>query len=1416
MAHLSLSLLGTFRVVLGGKVVNGFTSDKVRALLAYLAVEAHQAHRRESLIGLLWPERPERQARQSLSQALSNLRHLLEGDSQATPFILADYHTVQFNPAGDYQLDVDNLLALVKASTVHIHAGLERCKACLSRLEDVVLLYSGPFLPGLSLADSPAFESWALVERTHLEQIINDTLARLAHSYETRQAYPQAIDYVRRELELDPWREAAHQQLLRLLTLNNQRHEALIHYAGYRRVLADEMGVEPEAQTQALYEQIRAGQLLPVMPNVPVQARDGRQTIPQFGNFYGREADLRQLETWLLAAHCRAIAVLGMGGVGKTALAAKLVHIISEREETAFDHLWWHSLLNAPPLSELLADLLRSLFMPNLISIPDNLDQQLALLLAQLQQKRCLLILDNAESILETGTRAGAYRVGYDVYGQLLNYIGRHEHQSCLLLTSRERPQGWARLERDTSLVRSLTLSGLSTEASRTLLRQQGLTIEASPETTLIVRYAGHPLALKLVAETIAELYFGDVTAFLKDETLIFADIRDVLDQHFARLSPLEQELMTWLAIEREPVSVQTLENDLLGPVTPRECLEALRALQTRSLLEKQDTGFTLQNVIIEYVTERFVEQIYLELTQDRLETFNRYPLLKAQTKSYIRESQRRLILQPLSERLVAQWGQAGLENKLRSHLDWLRKVLPRGYAGGNILNWLLHLSSDLTEADFSHLGVWQACLQGHTVQDVDFSGADLRGSVFTDSFGAISSVAFSPDGHFLAAGTVDGQVRLWRAADGEALLTCQGQYIISVCFSPDGNILASGEGNSSIQLWDVSGSLETGQGQCLQTLQGHTQPISSLCFSPRGNILASGADDWCVRLWDVTKLGDVGGGQCLQILSGHTRAVHSVAFSPDGTILASGGGDKTVRLWDMTKPQNRIDKTPFQILRGHDGTVNSVCFSPDGQILASGSDDWTVRLWGVSNPQEVNAGRSLQILRGHTKAIQSLCFSPDGQILASGSEDQTVRLWDISIPSQAYNEQTLKILQGHTQPVFSVQFSPDGQSLASAGFDQTIRVWDITDPGGVGADQSRQILQGYSNRIRSFCFSPDGQLLAGGADDQMIYLWDMTRLQRSESNQRPKVLQGHHHWVFSLCFSPDGNILASGSVGTAVYLWEMTKLAERQPYQPVILRGHHHWVYSLCFSPDGNILAGSSGRGIIDLWDVTKLAEIDSGQGFQTWQGHSDQILSLCFSPDGNTLASSGRDSRVCLWPMSEGQIGETRPEAVILEGHTGWVSSVCFSPDGNILASASHDQTLRLWDVSQAQDLADQPTFRILRGHDGAVKSVCFSPDGQVLASGGNDQSVRLWDIHTGQNLKILRGHQGMVWAVCFSPDGLLLASSSTDGTIKLWDTPTGQCLKTLRPDRPYERMNITGATGLTEAQKTSLKALGAVEVD
>ena len=205
-------------------------------------------------------------------------------------------------------------------------------------------------------------------------------------------------------------------------------------------------------------------------------------------------------------------------------------------------------------------------------------------------------------------------RAGYEGYAQLIRRLAENRHNSALLLTSRERPQGLARWEQDLPWVRSLQLEGLDSTAGQAILTARGLGSQGVDGDALVQRYSGHPLALKLVAQTIQDLFAGDIGAFLASDVVIFDDIRVVLDQQFARLSDLEREILIWLAIEREAISVQTLRNNLLHSTASQAVVEAVRSLQRRSLLEKSGAGVTLQNVIIEYTTAYLVEHVSQEI----------------------------------------------------------------------------------------------------------------------------------------------------------------------------------------------------------------------------------------------------------------------------------------------------------------------------------------------------------------------------------------------------------------------------------------------------------------------------------------------------------------------------------------------------------------------------------------------------------------------------------------------------------------------------------------------------------------------------------------------------------------------------------------------------------------------------------
>jgi len=1081
----------------------------------------------------------------------------------------------------------------------------------------------------------------------------------------------------------------------------------------------------------------------------PLKRVDLREAV-DVSVFYGRATELDLLEKWILKEHCRVVALLGMGGIGKTFLATKLVHKIQQQ----FEYIIWRSLYNAPPLFELLANLIQFLCDAEVIptELPNSVNGRISQLVNYLEKQRCLIILDNVETIMQSAALAGSYREGYEDYGQLIRRVGEAPHISNLLLTSREKPKDVASLEGIVMPVRSLRLSGLKAVEGKKIF-EQGFSGLESELITVVDRYSGNPLALKIVATTIQDVFDGNLSEFIKQDMAVYGDIRELLQQQFKRLSNLEECVMYWLAINREPILVSELREDIASQILPQKLLEVLESLRRRSLIERSASLFTLQAVVMEYMTEKLVEQVCEEIKTEKFELFRCLALMKATTKDYVREAQIRQIIKPIIDGLfVILETKRNIENQFTKVLTKLQEESPlaREYSAGNIINLLCYLKTDLRGYNFSNLSIWQADLRRIKLHDANFTNANLAKSVFAETFGGVLSVAFSHDDKLLAIGNTDGEIRLYQVVDWKHILSCKGHtnWVVSLAFSSDNSTLASSSTDYSVKLWNLS------TGKCLKTLKGHDNDVWSVVFSPDSDMVISGSDDHTIRLWDVHT------GECLRVFQGHINWVLSVAFSPDGLTLLSGSDDHTIRLWDVHTGEC------LRIFKGHLDGVRSISLSPNGQTLVSSSDDCTVRLWDVST------GECLKILQGHSNRVFSVAFSSQADILASGSFDQTVKLWDVS------TGECLRTFQGHSNWVFSIAFS-SGNVLASGSYDQTVRLWDVS------TGECLRTFQGYSNQVISVAFSPDGQTLVSGSDDYTVRLWDVS------TGKILRTFQGHSNWVYAVVFSLQGNTLISCSGDKTVRLWDVKTGKTLRTFQ-----GHSGEIWSVAFSPDSQTLVSGSDDHTVRLWDVS------TGECLRIFQGHNDGVWSVAFNTQGTMIISGAWDQTIRLWDVKTGQVLRT------FQGHTNWIWSVTFSPQGTILASGSLDHTVKLWSISTGE------CIKTLQGHTNWVRSVAFSWDGQMLASSSHDCTVRLWDVSSGQCIKTLQGHRNWVWSIAFSPDNQTLVSGSEDETIKLWDVRTGKCLKTLEAEKPYERMTITGITGLTDATIAMLKVLGAVD--
>jgi WD40 repeat protein len=1120
----------------------------------------------------------------------------------------------------------------------------------------------------------------------------------------------------------------------------------------------------------------------PIDPSIPPTSQTDWGEAPDVSSFYGRHSELEQLQQWVQRDRCRLIGILGMGGMGKTALVTKLARRLADDEPkseaetlrlspngclpTPFQSMIWRSLRNAPSRDTVVSDWL------SVLSGRTETQPDLARVVHYLKTQRCLLVLDNFETILNRG-RAGDYRPGYEDYGELLRLLGSTQHQSCLLLTSREKVLELVPLEGEALPVRCLTLQGCN-ETARQLIRVRGLRGTPEQQQALCDRYSSSPLAIQIIAATIRDLFDGDIGTFLQQDALLFNGLRRLLDQQFERLSPLEQAIMFWLAINREWTALEELKQDLLLPVTSHQVLEAVESLHWRSLIEKQSGSYTQQPVVMEYITERLTEQVSAEIVAIRhqllpLNPFLRcYALLKTTAKDYVRITQSRLILEPicnllqttlLSRRVVVEHLKAAIaqyQAAVGIQLDAMPhesdfEVDP-SYAAGNLLNLLCHLGADLSGLNLSGLAVWQAYLPNVPLPHTNFARADLWRSQLTDTFGAIFAAVFSPDGDRFVTGELGGYLRCWRVSDGQAawIVKACNTRIYSLAFSPDGTTLAIGSGDHTVEFWDAA------TGHHLRSLSGHCDQICSIDFHPTGKLLASASCDATIRLWDIDT------GACVHVFedlppSGHANQIYCLRFSPEGNVLISGSSDRTLKVWDAKARQLR------QTLVGHDGHVLSVAVHPQGHLLASGSADGTVKLWCLER------GILLHTWSGHTAHVLSVRFSPDGALLASGDSDATICLWD---SQTGHLVNTLH----HSHWVRAVAFSPDGRTLLSGCSGYSLKLWDV------GTGHLLRTWSGYSNWIWTTAWSQDGTKLVSGGGDRTVRIWD------ARTGECLQTLRGYTSWVLAATCNPDCSLVANSGGDNSIVLWNANSGQALKT-----LTGHTSQVFCLRFSPTEGILASSSSDYSVRLWDVL------SGQPLRIMQGHQDWVRSIAFSPDGKLLVSVGQDLVMNLWDVRTGGCLRT------WRNFDAWVWSVSFHPDGKRVVTASRNQ-LTLWDIR-----ANSP-LKTYEGHTKQIRSVVISPDGCWLASGGQDNLIHLWDIDTGKILQTFSGHTEQVMSVNFSPDGRYLLSGSADETIRIWDIKTGQLGQTLRAEGLYEGMNIAGVRGLNEDAIATLKQLGA----
>lgn len=622
MPHLTLGVLGTLQIALADATSSKLESDKTRALLAYLAVQADHAHRRESIIGLLWPEQPEETARHNLRQALFNLRRALGDHSAIPPFFFITRDKIQFNRASDYYLDLAEFDAHLAATDRHAHGQMETCAACMSNLQQAIDLYRGNFLQDFFLEDSAEFEAWALSLREQLHRRAQESLTHLANYYENLREYERAQRFVLRQLDLDSWREEAHCQLMRLLALGGQRGEALIQYEKCRRILSENLGIEPSVETRALYQQIK-DQLQALKTKGETNIRQAQIHQPfslsvSLTLFFGRDRELSEITEMLADQNCRLVSLVGAGGIGKTRLALQAASNLKAKFADGVIFVPLAPLNSSAFISSAIGEAVGLIFSGQMEPKPQ--------LLHYLREKQMLFVLDNLEPLLADET----FPVnGAGLFVELLAYAP----QVKLLITSREPinlNHEWVFQLGGLDLPPNLRAGSFEQSSAVALFVQSarraqiGFRVKEQDRTAvsrICQLVGGNPLGIELAASWVRTLSCSEIAQEIERNLDFLAvskrdvperhrSMRAVFDSTWHMLSAAEHQALAKLSVFRGGFNRAAAEQ------VAHASLSVLSLLIAKSLVRRIEGGrYGIHELVRRYAREKLIKDGGLDAT---------------------------------------------------------------------------------------------------------------------------------------------------------------------------------------------------------------------------------------------------------------------------------------------------------------------------------------------------------------------------------------------------------------------------------------------------------------------------------------------------------------------------------------------------------------------------------------------------------------------------------------------------------------------------------------------------------------------------------------------------------------------------------------------------------------------------------
>jgi WD40 repeat protein len=1090
-------------------------------------------------------------------------------------------------------------------------------------------------------------------------------------------------------------------------------------------------------------------------------------------HYWRREVDLAWLKKKLLREDAgvstitpgQAYGLQGMGGIGKTVMAAALAHDQEVRQKFP-GGIYWLTLGQNPNLLELQNRLLRQLTGSKQTVTTE--EEARDALREALEGRKALVVVDDAWVI----DHADAFNVT--------------AAPARLLFTTRNN-EVLVALGIDAYRVDVLTAS----DALKLLAEWVG---ETSPdklpsEAAQVARECGFlPLALAMIGALIRLQPAGWKDAL---DCLRASDLEDLkrafpgypypnllraIEVSIDALEAPEREWYLDLAVFPEAHAIPETALSLLWELDLRHTRSRMARLAARSLAmwaagETSLILHDLQRDLIHKRRENELPTLHLRLTAswDALPKLDLYAwrwvsyhLIRAGLKDNLRRLlldfdylQAKLMATDANE-LIGDYDYLAEDEELhllQSAIRLSSPVLARdplqlaGQLTGRLLG-IVDFEVLLQQAAKSKVRPW-LCPSGHSLTAP--GGPLIR--TFEGHTGSVRAVAVTPDGSRAVSGSDDHTLKLWDLCSGQMIRTFEGHSdtVNSVAVTPDGCWAVSASTDKTLRLWD----LETGE--TIRTLKGHARAVKVVVVTSNGSRALSSSSD-SIRLWDLET------GQTIRTLEGHTNTINAVAATPDGRRAVSVSEDHTLRLWDLESGQMiRSMMVKYDEIRMH-----VVAMTSDGRRAVAGCEPDNARLW------DLESGQQSHVLMGHASWISAVAVTPDSRRAVSASWDHTLRVSDMD------TGRTICTLEGHTKEVNAVAVTPDGRRAVSAADDYTLRLWDL---------ENGQPIHPLGHRMRgvsAVAVTPDGRRAVSASADlerakgvaYTLRLWDMCSGQtiitfqgQWQGNPYSNAYRVRQYYsVSSVAVTPDGRRAISASENYTLQAWDL------EIGQMILtLEGHRGPVNDVAVTQDGCRAVSASDDRTLRVWDL------EIGQMIRTLQGHTERVNAVSVTPDTRRAVSASDDQTLKVWGLKSGRHLRT------LQGHGSPVSAVAITSDSRRVVSASKDHTLRLWDLNSGR------TICTLEGHKDGVNAISVTPDGRAV-SASDDRTLRLWNLGTGKTIRTLEGHTACVNAVAVTPDGRRAVSASDDYTLRLWDLEIEEEIATFTGESDMESCAIT----------------------